>query len=85
VTSAETEMNDDEQKKVALRLILDAWDAALKKGVKPELLATTAIFAALTDLVAIHGEEPVANMLQDLPTRVLAKEFSFAEDGTPIE
>ena len=74
---------EEEQKQLALRLILDAWDTALKQNVPPELLASSAIFAALTDMVAIHGEKPVATMLADLPQRVLDGEFSFDENGQP--
>lgn len=74
-------MTEDEQKARALDLLLDAWDAALKQGVAPEVLATTAIFAALTDMVDLHGVEPVAAMCDALPARVRAGEFTLAERG----
>ncbi|WP_366654490.1 hypothetical protein [Fodinicurvata sp. EGI_FJ10296] len=70
----------DEQKRIALERILDAWDAALSEGVQPELLATTAIFAALTDMVDLHGEEDVASMMADLPDRIRNGEFSLKRD-----
>lgn len=66
------------QKRVALGLLLDAWDEALRRGVAPELLATTAIFAALTDMVDIHGEVAVAEMMTALPDRIRAGEFTLA-------
>lgn len=69
----------DEQKRIALERILDAWDAALSEGVQPELLATTAIFAALTDMVDLHGEEDVASMMADLPDRIRNGEFSLKQ------
>lgn len=69
-------LTDNEQKKLALNLLLDAWDAALQRGVEPEVLATTAIYAAVTDMVDIHGEEPVAEMLSELPERIRRGAFT---------
>jgi hypothetical protein len=72
-------LTPDQQKTAALQAILGAWDAALAKGVAPELLASTAIFAALTDMVDLHGVEPVAQMCAGLPERVRAGEFTLKE------
>ena len=66
------------QKRRALELLLAAWDAALAEGVEPELLATTAIFAALTDMVDAHGEAPVADLVAGLPERIRAGEFTLS-------
>ena len=74
-------MTSDDQKRLALDHILGAWDAALADGVSSELLATTAIFAALTDMVALHGPEPVAEMVRALPARIIAGEFSLDDGG----
>lgn len=68
------------QKALALELILDAWDAALARGVAPELLASTAIFAALTDMVDLHGADAVADFCADLPARIRAGEFTMQKD-----
>lgn len=65
------------QKRVALDLLLDAWDKALEEGVEPEILATTAIFAALTDMVDTHGAEAVARLMEDLPARIRKGEFTL--------
>jgi hypothetical protein len=65
------------QKRIALDLLLDAWDRALGQGVEPELLATTAIFAALTDMVDAHGPETVADLIATLPDRIRAGEFTL--------
>lgn len=70
-------LDADDQKRIALDLILDAWEAALAQGVQPEILATTAIFAAMTDMVDIHGEDMVAEMTASLPTRLRAGEFTL--------
>lgn len=71
---------DAEQKTIALDLILHAWDEALQQGVTPEMLASTALFAALADMIDIHGEAAVAQFCADLPTRVRAGEFSLKDD-----
>ena len=75
-------MSPDDEKRRALHHILGAWEAALAEGVSPELLASTAIFAALTDMVALHGPEPVAEMVRTLPDRIAAGEFSL--DGEDV-
>lgn len=75
------EAGGEEAKRVALDLILDAWDAGLQEGIDPEVLATTAIFAALTDMVDIYGAEPVAKMAETLPSRIRDGEFSLSDEG----
>ena len=73
------EFSVDAQKKLCLDRLLTAWEAALAEGVEPEVLATTAIFVALTDMVESHGAEAVAAMLEDLPARVRGGEFSLCD------
>ncbi len=75
-------MDEDEQKSLALELLLDAWDEALNRGCQPEMIATSAIFAAVTDMVDIYGEDPVADMASSLPDRIRRGEFSM-RDGEP--
>ncbi len=75
-------MDEDEQKSLALELLLDAWDEALNRGCQPEMIATSAIFAAVTDMVDIYGEDPVADMASSLPERIRRGEFSM-RDGEP--
>ncbi|MGI9482683.1 MAG: hypothetical protein ACR2OR_10040 [Hyphomicrobiales bacterium] len=65
-----------EQKHAALRYILDAWEEAVYDGVDPDNLATAAIFAALSDMVATYGEEPVAVMADGLAERIRYGEFT---------
>lgn len=72
-----TDLSDDEQKTLALDLLLTAWDEALRRGVTPEMLASTALFAALADMIDIHGEDAVARFTTELPQRILAGEFSL--------
>jgi hypothetical protein len=71
-------MDEDQQKRTALELLLLAWDEALKVGVAPEILASTAIFAALSDMVDAHGAEEVAAFCESLAPRVRNGEFTLS-------
>lgn len=70
-------LTETEQRRVALQNILDAWDEALGDGVDADILATTAIFAALSDMVEAYGEEAVAEMANGLADRVRQGEFTL--------
>ncbi len=78
------ELEDDadypaqEEKQAALRYILDAWEEAVYDGLDPDCIATAAIFAALSDMIATYGEEPVATMCERLPERIRNGEFTVA-------
>lgn len=67
---------DDDSFK-ALDLILAAWDEGEETGVAPETMAYAAIFTAMTDLVAIFGEDAVARLVRGLEERVNVGEFSI--------
>ena len=68
-----------EEKHVALRYILDAWEEAVFEGIDPDCLATAAIFAALSDMIGTYGEDPVAVMCERLPQRIRAGEFTLMQ------
>jgi hypothetical protein len=74
--------NAEEQKSLALELLLDAWDDALASGCAPEVIATSAIYAAISDLIDLYGEEHVAEIAAALPERIRRGEFSM-RDGEP--
>jgi len=61
---------------VALGLILAAWEEGADCGVAAELIAYAAIYAAVTDLIADFGEDPVADLLAQLSDRVRTGNFS---------
>ena len=65
-----------DEKQVALRYILEAWEEAVYDGIDPDCIATAAIFAALSDMIASYGEEPVAVMCERLPVRIRSGEFT---------
>lgn len=69
--------DETDQRRMALQSILDAWDDALGEGVGADILATTAIFAALSDMVEAYGEEAVAEMADGLADRVRQGEFTL--------
>ncbi len=56
----------------------DAWEEAVYDGIDPDCVATAAIFAALSDMIATYGEEPVAKMVERLPDRIRIGEFTVA-------
>jgi predicted YcjX-like family ATPase len=68
-----------EAKHLALRYILDAWEEAIYDGLDPDCIATAAIFAALSDMIASYGEEPVAVMCERLPERIRTGEFTISK------
>ncbi len=76
-SAGKTDRDVEAQKALALEVLLDAWEAALEEGVAPEILASSAISAALTDMVENHGEEFVARMAEGLPARIRAGEYTL--------
>ncbi|MAB13450.1 hypothetical protein [Parvibaculum sp.] len=68
---------EGEQRRLALQNLLDAWDETLGEGVSPDILASTAIFAALSDMVEAYGEEAVAEMTDGLSDRIRSGEFTL--------
>jgi hypothetical protein len=75
-----SELETDEQKALALDLVLDAWDKALAQGVEPEVLASVGIYAAFVDMVDRFGEEAVADFASTLSDRVRSGEFTLADE-----
>ena len=75
----EDELPPHEAKQAALRYILEAWEEAVYDGLDPDAVATAAIFAALSDMIATYGEEPVAVMCERLPDRIRSGEFTVGK------
>lgn len=61
----------------ALNIILDAWDLGAEDGVAPEIMAYAALYTALTDLVALFGEEAVAALTGNLVRKVEKGDFTM--------
>jgi hypothetical protein len=66
----------DDAPLTAMNLIVDAYEAALARGVPPETVATAAVSSSLGLMVQLHGEEAVAKMIEDLPEKIRAGTFS---------
>ena len=60
----------------ALDYVSEAFAEAVLDGVEVEAIAEAAIATALRELVAAHGEERVAAVVQSWPERLRAGEFS---------
>lgn len=75
--SADDEATIAEKKRAALDIVLDAWCIGLDKGIDGEILAHAALFAALSDMIEIYGEDAVANLTARLPQRIHDGEFSL--------
>lgn len=72
-----TALKEQSQKQQALRYIIDAWEEALHDGIEPEMLANASLFAALSDLVSMYGEDAVAKMAEKLARRIHHGEFTL--------
>ena len=72
------ELETDDANLKALDLILAAWDKGVDTGVAPEQMAYAALFTALTDLVAIYGEDAVIKLTRGLEKRVSEGEFTLS-------
>ena len=68
--------SDQENALVAMNVIVDAYEAALARGVPPDTVATAAVSSALGLMVQIHGEEAVAKMVEDLPAKIRGGTFT---------
>lgn len=62
---------------LALEYLVDAWHGAEADGIEGEAIAHAAIFAALATLITEFGEDPVAALIERLPERIRAGEYSL--------
>ena len=76
---AERTLDAAAAKQAALRYILDAWEEAIYDGLDSDCIATAAIFAAFSDMIATYGEEPVARMAERLAERIRQGEFTVGK------
>jgi hypothetical protein len=67
----------DEQKKVALAYLHEAWAEARLDGVDGDCLAQACLFSALAELVSTYGEDATAKFAERLPVRIRNGEFSL--------
>ena len=70
-------LDSSESSIAALDYVSEAFAEAVLDGVEIEAVAEAAIATALRELVAAHGEERVAAVVQSFPDRVRSGEFSM--------
>jgi hypothetical protein len=68
---------DQEQKRVALSYLNEAWAEARHDGVDDDCMAQACLFAAFAELVATYGEEATAEYAATLSARVRNGEYSL--------
>ena len=66
-----------EQKHMALDFLSEAIDEAVANGIQPDIVLNAALFASLSVLVSVYGEEAVSEMAAALSDRILNGEFSL--------
>jgi hypothetical protein len=74
--AAHESVADNEQKRLALGFLQDAWVEAHHEGIDGDCLAQTALFLALAELISTYGEEATARYTEKLAPRVRNGEFS---------
>jgi predicted YcjX-like family ATPase len=67
---------DQEQKRVALSYLHEAWAEAVLDGVDVDCMAQACLFAALSEMVSSYGEEAAARFTEGLASRIHNGEFS---------
>jgi hypothetical protein len=72
-----TPKSDQDQKKLALGHVKEAWMDAWLDGINAECMAQVSLFVTFTELVAAHGEEETARFAASLPKRISSGEFSL--------
>ncbi|WP_349359722.1 hypothetical protein [Stappia sp.] len=70
-------VTDREIRQMALGYIDDAFAEAVASGIDSAAVAHAALFTAFADLVTTFGEEAVAQMAEDLPSRVRRGDYTL--------
>lgn len=68
---------DQEQKRVALGYLNEAWAEARHDGIDDDCMAQACLFAAFAELVATYGEDAAAKYAEALAARVRNGEYSL--------
>ena len=68
--------SDQDQKRLALAHVHEAWAEARLDGVDGDCMAQACLFSALIEFVRTYGEDPAAKLAEGLPARIRNGEFS---------
>ena len=77
VVPAKDPISDQEQKRVALGYLQEAWAEARLDGIDDDCMAMTCLFAAFAELVGVYGEEAAAKYADSLSKRIRNGEFTL--------
>jgi len=69
--------SDQEQKRVALGYLQEAWAEARLDGIDGDCLAQACLFAAFAEFVSTYGEDAAAAFAAGLSARIRNGEFSL--------
>ena len=70
-------VTDQEQKRVALGYLQEAWAEARLDGIDGDCLAQASLFLSLAEFVGTYGEEAAAGYANGLAARIRNGEFSL--------
>jgi cytochrome P450 len=68
--------SDEDERRAALHYVAEAFEEARLDGIEDNCVAMVAMFKSFAELVALHGEDAIAEYASGLPERILAGEFS---------
>ena len=68
---------DQEQKRVALGYVQEAWAEGLSDGIDADCLVQACLFTAFAELVETYGEEAAARYAESLVERIRNGEYSL--------
>ncbi len=78
-TEQPTAASANEQKRVALGYLHEAWAEARLDGIDGDCLAQACLFAALAEFVSTYGEDAAATFAEGLGVRIRNGEFSLEQ------
>jgi len=78
-THAREGVPDQEQKRVALGYLQEAWAEARLDGIDGDYLAQACLFAAFAEFVTTYGEEAAATFAERLGPRIRNCEFTLEQ------
>jgi len=69
-------MDENQQRDIAARKVLEAMQSAIDEGASSDVVKLVTLSAAITNFVNDLGEEATANILETLPEKVRNGAFS---------
>ena len=76
-------MDEQQQRDVAAKKVLEAMQSAIDEGVEPDVVKLVTLSAAVTNFVNDYGEEATAGIIESLPEKVRNGAFSQPSGDNP--